>query len=143
MANSCRSRSAATRLLLGCIWLAAGAALAARPVSAQGRTASPGPLLLSGRVVRVKGADTVPLPGLRIVAHRVDARRQGPLDSLRSDAGGRFSFRVARPDTGAMYVVSTLYAGIGYFSAHYSAGLKAGSDSILLPVFDTSSAGSP
>jgi hypothetical protein len=103
----------------------------------------PGPLVLSGRVVRVKGADTVPLPGLRIVAHRVDARRQGPVDSLLSDARGRFTFRMPRPDTGAMYVVSTLYAGIGYFSAPYVTGQRAGADSILLPVFDTSSTGSP
>ena len=102
-----------------------------------------GPLTLSGRVVRVRGADTVPLPGLRIVAHRVGTDRQGPVDSLRSDPLGRFSFRVARPDTGAMYVVSTLYAGIGYFSAPYSAAARAGSDSILLSVFDTSSTGSP
>ena len=141
MASSCRSRSAAARALPGLIGLVAGAAFAAPPVSAQ--AVSPGPLLLSGRVVRVKGADTVPLPGLRIVAHRVDARRQGPVDSMRSDAGGRFRFRMARPDTGAMYVVSTLYAGIGYFSAPYAPGQRAGSDSILLPVFDTSSTGSP
>lgn len=145
MASSCRSGAAAARALLWFVWLAAGAAFAACPASAQGtgRTASTGPLFLSGRVVRVKGADTVPLPGLRIVAHRVGTDHQGPLDSLRSDAVGRFSFTVARPDTGAMYVVSTLYAGIGYFSAPYSAGTRAGSDSILLPVFDTSSTGSP
>ena len=145
MASSCRSGAAAARALLGLVWLAAGAAFAARPAPAQGagRLAGAEPLLLSGRVVRVRGADSVPLPGIRIVAHRVGTDHQGPVDSLKSDAGGRFSFTVARPDTGAMYVVSTLYAGIGYFSAPYSPGARAGADSILLAVFDTSSTGSP
>jgi len=136
--------------------LAAAAALVARPACAQAlpparpgapnphaAAAATGPLTLAGRVLRVRGADSVPLPGIRVVAHRVGTDRQGPLDSIRSDARGRFSFRVARPDTGVMYVVSTLYAGIGYFSAPYASGARAGSDSILLPVFDTSSAGAP
>ncbi len=129
--------------------LAVAAALGARPALAQGPAeglrpaAGRGPLVLAGRVVRVRGADTVPLPGIRIVAHRVGTDHQGPLDSMRSDARGRFSFRVARPDTGSMYVVSTLFAGIGYFSEPYASGARAGSDSILLPVFDTTSAGAP
>jgi hypothetical protein len=149
LASSCRRLAAAARAPLWFVWLAAAAAVAARPAPAQGpggavrRTVATGPLVLAGRVVRVKGADSLPLPGIRIVAHRVGTSRQGPVDSLRSDARGRFSFRLARPDTGAMYVVSTLYAGIGYFSAPYSSGARAGSDSILLPVFDTSSAGAP
>jgi hypothetical protein len=129
--------------------LAAAAGLPVRPACAQAPPRPPqpapanGPLVLAGRVVRVRGADTVPLPGLRIVAHRVGTDRQGPLDSLRSDARGRFSFRVARPDSGAMYVVSTLYAGIGYFSAPYASTQRAGADSIVLPVYDTTTAGAP
>ena len=150
MASSCPRLAAAARAPFVVLGLAA-AALAARPALAQapagGRGARPAapapPLVLAGRVVRVRGADSMPLPGLRIIAHRVGTDRQGPVDSLRSDARGRFSFRLARPDTGAMYVVSTLYAGIGYFSAPFATGSPAGSDSIVLPVFDTSSTGAP
>jgi len=143
--------------------LAAGSARAQRPAAAAparrpavaARAASPrlaqvprqppatAPLVLAGRVVRVRGLDSVPLAGVRVVEHRVGTDRQGPLDSLASDARGRFSFRVARPDTAAMYVVSTRYAGIGYFSTPFAPGARAGADSIVLPVFDTSSAGAP
>ena len=140
--------------------LAAGSARAQRPGAAARRPAAsaspragaprltaqpaPGaPLVLAGRVVRVRGLDSVPLVGARVVAHRVGTDRAGPLDSLASDARGRFSFRVAHPDTAAMYVVSTRYAGIGYFSTPFAPGARAGADSIVLPVFDTSSAGAP
>ena len=130
MASSCRSGPLAAALLL-----AAGAA----PLGAQGT----GPLVLAGRAVRVAGHDTTALAGAMIVAHRIGAREQGPVDSLRSDAAGRFRFRVARPDTGGMYVVSTLYAGIGYFSEPVPARERAGADTLRLAVYDTSSSGAP
>ena len=70
-------------------------------------------------------------------------REQGPLDSLHADARGAFRFRIARPDTGSMYVVSTRYAGIGYFSEPYSVKDHAGADTIRLAVYDTATAGAP
>lgn len=131
MASSCHKLPAALALAL-----AAGAA----PVLAQ----SPGaPLVLSGRAVRVRGADTTALAGAMVVAHRIGVREQGPLDSLRADARGAFRFRIARPDTGSMYVVSTRYAGIGYFSDPFSPKDRAGADTIRLAVYDTAAAGSP
>ena len=136
MASSCRSAAAAGRR-------AALVALAAAALAPPARAQVPGPLVLAGRAVRVRGTDTTALAGQRIVAHRVAASREGPMDSLPSGAGGRFSFRVARPDSAAMYVVSTLYDGIGYFSAPFSSQSRAGSDSIVLAVYDTSSAGAP
>jgi hypothetical protein len=122
--------------------LAAALALAAAaaPSLAQGPAA---PLVLNGRVVRVRGADTTALVGAVVVAHRIGLREQGPLDSLRAGARGAFRFGIARPDTGAMYVVSTRYAGIGYFSQPFSSQDRAGSDSIRLAVYDTASAGAP
>ena len=157
MASSCRRSARAARAPLAALLFAAVAAacLAARPARAQVLpparpgvpnphvAAAKGPLVLAGRVVRVRGADSVPLAGVFVVAHRVGTEQQGPIDSLRSDARGRFSFRIARPDTGSMYVVSTLYAGIGYFSAPFASGVRVGADSIVLPVFDTTSAGAP
>ncbi len=118
--------------------MAAGAA----PLAAQGPSPQ-APLVLSGHAVRVSGRDTTALAGAVVVAHRIGLREQGPLDSLRADARGAFRFRIARPDTAAMYVVSTRYAGIGYFSDPFSPKDRAGADTIRLAVFDTASAGAP
>lgn len=89
-----------------------------------------------------RGADSVPLAGTWVVAHAVGAERQGPLDSARSDAAGRFRFRVARPESATVYLVSARYAGVGYFSAPFDGGqARGGADSISLVVYDTTSRG--
>lgn len=119
--------------------LAAALVLYAFAVAAQ----TPAPLVLAGRVVRVRGADTSAVAGTVVVAHRVGARRQGPIDSVRSDRAGGFHFRVAAPDSETAYVVSTRHQGIGYFSEPFSALRRSGADSIALAVFDTSSTGPP
>jgi hypothetical protein len=125
-------------LLAAALVVAAGAA--SPPLCAQGPQA---PLVLSGRAVRVRGRDTTALSGAVVVAHRIGLREQGPLDSLKADARGAFRFRIARPDTGVMYVVSTRYAGIGYFSEPFSVRDHAGADTIRLAVYDTAATGSP
>jgi hypothetical protein len=109
-------------------------------LSAQSR---PQPLTLAGRLVLVRGADTVPVPDAWVVAHRVGPERQGALDSLRSDARGRFRFTVPRPESLTVYLVSSRYAGIGYFSEPFDARTRAGADSLTLAVFDTASGGAP
>jgi len=78
-----------------------------------------------------------------VTAHRVSARLQGAFDSARTDAQGRFRFRVARPESATVYVLSTEYAGIGYFSEPFTGEARTGADSIALVVFDTASAGAP
>jgi hypothetical protein len=102
-----------------------------------------GPLVLAGHAVVVRAARTTPLAGAYVVAHRVGPQEQGPIDSMRSGADGGFRFRVAAPDTGAVYVVSTRYDGIGYFSAPISPQDRAGADTIRLAVYDTSTGGAP
>jgi hypothetical protein len=131
LASSCRSGAAALAV--------AAAALLAPVARAQGT----GPLVLAGHVVLVKGADTTGLVGQRVVAHRVATAVQGPIDSLVSGAGGAFRFPVAHPDTAAMYVVSTLYGGIGYFSAPVSTQDSAASRAMVLAVYDTTTTGAP
>jgi hypothetical protein len=118
---------------------ALAACTGAAPLGAQG----PGPLVLAGRAVVVRGTDTSALAGVFVVAHRVGARQQGPVDSMRSDPAGRFRFRVAQPDSGAVYVLSARYAGIGYFSTPVSTKERAAAQAVRLAVYDTSSAGSP
>jgi hypothetical protein len=73
----------------------------------------------------------------------VSLARQGPIDSTRSDAAGRFRFRVAEPESAAMYVVSTRHQGIGYFAEPVGWDMGERAAPAVLAVSDTSSAGPP
>ena len=101
------------------------------------------PLVLAGRVVRVTGRDSLPVAGAFVVGHHVGTQRQGPVDSVRTDAAGRFRIVVARPDTAGLYVISTRYQGIGYFATPVEPGDPAGAGTMVLAVYDTSSSGPP
>ena len=61
------------------------------------------------------GRDTVAVAGARVVLHRVATPASGPIDSVLSDARGRFAFRVA-PDTDVVYLVSARWSAIDYFA---------------------------
>jgi hypothetical protein len=99
------------------------------------------PLVLGGRVVRVAGKDSVPVAGQLVVAHHVTPDVQGAVDSVRSDATGRFRIVVARPDTGGVYMVSAKYRGIGYFGVPVADSERVAAGRLTLAVFDTSSSG--
>jgi hypothetical protein len=92
----------------------------------------------SGRVLRLVAGDSVPVPGGRLILHRIGRTRQGPVDSTISDAAGRFRFRVAA-DTTEVYLVSTNYAGIEYFSPPVTNSQGMGDSAVMLIVSDTSS----
>lgn len=64
-----------------------------------------------------------------------------PIDSTRTDASGRYRLRVARSDSSALYVVSSWYAGIAYFSEPVVPGQQTAAQLGALYVYDTSSAG--
>lgn len=104
--------------------------------------ARPAPVVLAGRLLRVHDADTTVLGRQMVVAHRVSDRGQGPIDSMRTDAAGRFRFTIVRPESGAVYVVSSRWQGIGYFSDPVAASAAANGP-LVLAVFDTSVAGPP
>jgi hypothetical protein len=72
-------------------------------------------VIVRGRVL-LGGRDTVPLAGAWAVLHSVRRDSGGPLDSARTDRGGRYRIRVARVDTGAVHVVSAWYDSLAYFS---------------------------
>ena len=95
--------------------------------------------LAEGRVLRpVSGGEATPVSGQWVVLHRVGADRAGPLDSVRSDAGGRFRFRFqssGSPD--ALYFVSAMYGGIAYFSPPLRSASVSGGDADII-VHDTS-----
>ena len=101
-----------------------------------------GPFVLAGRALRVTlGGDSVPLAGAFVVGHHVGAEGQGPVDSVRTDAAGRFRIGVARPDTGGLYVVSSRYRDIGYFGEPVAPQDREHAAALTLVVYDTSSAG--
>jgi hypothetical protein len=97
---------------------------------------------VEGRVQRPGASSTkapVPVAGLQVVLHRVGSDRAGPLDSIRSDASGRFRFRYSlsgQPE--ALYFVSATYRGIAYFSSPLRSAVVRGGDADLV-VYDTTS----
>jgi hypothetical protein len=76
--------------------------------------------------------------GIRVVLHRIGQARQGPLDSTRSDRGGRFEFSY-RADTAAFYLASARYSGIEYFSAPLPTNPARADTAFRIVVYDTSS----
>ena len=70
---------------------------------------------VSGRVLR-GGRDTVPLANAWVVLHRVTREEGGPIDSVRSDAHGRYRMLLRAPDSAGAYVVSAWFDSLAYFS---------------------------
>ncbi|HEV7837886.1 MAG TPA: hypothetical protein VGO75_07455, partial [Gemmatimonadaceae bacterium] len=54
------------------------------------------PQQVSGRIVRPGSRELDPISGAWVVLHRVGPDRAGPLDSVQSDARGRYSFNYVR-----------------------------------------------
>ena len=105
-------------------------------VPAQGK---PTPTTIAaGRVVLPRDADTLPVPGARVVLHRIGRDRQGPLDSTSADASGRFRFRF-RADTGAIYLLSARWGSVEYFSPPVHTNPARPDTAMRLVVYDTSS----
>jgi len=96
--------------------------------------------VVTGRVVH-GGPNGRPLARAWVVLHRVTmGGAGGPIDSSRTDGRGDFTFSVSRPDTSAIYVVSSWYDGIAYFSEPVTVSRPRTSLRPLL-VYDTTSTG--
>ncbi len=93
---------------------------------------------LAGTVVRPLAGDTLPVAGTRVQLHRVSAVAQGVIDSGRTDARGRWRFRV-RPETGASYLVSARHAGIEFFTPPLTLDPARPDTAVRIVVADTSS----
>ena len=80
-----------------------------------------------------------PVSGAWVVLHRVGPDRAGPLDSVRSDSRGRYSFSYFRTGSeDAIYFVSASHDGIAYFTPPLAEGKVSGDDGDIA-VFDTTS----
>lgn len=110
----------------------AAALLALTPVAAGAQS------LVAGRVMRISGTDTVPVPRLPVVLHRVGQRAQGPIDTVVAGPAGRFSFRFAG-DTSSAYLLSARYGGIEYFSQPVATNPSRPDTAVIVIVADTSS----
>ena len=97
-----------------------------------------------GRVLRAGPKDAKPFAGAWVTLHRVATDHAGPLDSVRTDATGRYTFRyVTTPaDSTAIYFVSSTYAGIAHFTTKLQGRIVTG-DAAELMLFDTTSAPVP
>jgi hypothetical protein len=81
-----------------------------------------------------------PVPGIVVTIHRVAPDSSGAVDSVRTDANGRYRFAYRRwgnPD--AIYFVAAVYRGIAYFSSPIRAAIVRGDDAEIV-VFDTTTA---
>ena len=92
----------------------------------------------AGTVVRVAGRDTLPVAGAPIQLHRVSTARQGVIDSGRTDARGRWRFRV-RQEEGAAYLVSARHAGIEFFTPPLATDRTRPDTGVRIVVADTTS----
>ena len=94
-----------------------------------------------GRVMLASASGERAVAGAMVTLHRIGTT-SGPVDSTRTDAAGRYAFRVGQPDTVAMYLATSRYSGIAYFAPPVRV-----SDSLEVPgeihVFDTTSVGAP
>ncbi len=113
--------------------LSALSALCPAPLHAQSA-------LVAGRVVRVTGQDTIGMAGAQVMLHQVGRSRQGPVDSTITGRRGEFRFRF-KPDTSAVYLLSSAHAGIEYFSTPVHTVPARPDTGLVLVVSDTSSTG--
>ncbi len=94
-----------------------------------------GVITAEGRIVRVAGADTLPVARADVTLHRISRSMQGAVDSAQTGPDGLFRFR-RTADTTAVYLVSARYAGIEYFGTPLR---PPGRSDLVLLVSDTSS----
>jgi hypothetical protein len=122
------------------VWLAL---VAVAPLRAQDGTPAPAsapPSIVEGRVVRPVITGETPVPGIVVTIHRVGADSSGAIDSVRTDALGRYRFSYRRwGNSDAIYFVAAVYRGIAYFSSPMRAAVVRGDEAEIV-VFDTTSA---
>ena len=96
---------------------------------------------VDGKVVRGTRAGPIPVANQWVVLHRLvaDRSRSGPIDSMRTDAKGRYSFRYAgTPDSATIFIATTSHGGIVYPSSPFRSARVSGDEATLM-VFDTTS----
>jgi hypothetical protein len=78
-----------------------------------------------------------------VVLHQIRRDSGGPVDSTRTDPAGRYRLTIPRADTSALYLVSTLYQGVAYFSRELRVQGRGRTEAEPLVVYDTTVGGPP
>jgi len=98
-----------------------------------------GPQHVAGQVVRPGKDKMLAVPGVWVTLHRVGTDHAAPLDSMRADNTGHYSFDFRRTgEPGAIYFVSASYGGVAYFTPPLQHSNVVG-DNAEVAVFDTTS----
>ena len=98
---------------------------------------------VTGRVVLPNKENPVPVAGKWVVLHRIGHDSAGPLDSMRTDARGTYTFRYPRAEEdSALFLVSAMHGGVAYFTPTLRPGHVQGEAAEIM-VFDTTSAQLP
>lgn len=97
---------------------------------------------VSGRVLSGSSDSLRPVAGQLVVLHRIAADSSGPVDSVRTSATGTYRFRYRLLSPRAMYIVSSRYAGIAYFTTPLREANVTSPDADI-SVYDTTSATFP
>jgi hypothetical protein len=84
----------------------------------------------------------VTVPRAWVTLHRVGPDSSGPVDSVRTDANGRYSMRYKPAGGEAVYFASSVFGGVAYFTAPLPPRDAVGDDGEIT-VFDTTSAPVP
>jgi hypothetical protein len=140
----CASEGVVAAGLLACLVLAPSAASGQHePVRGDPIIAAPSTVVehsVSGRLTVDAAGVPRPVGGTWVILHRVGPDHAGPVDSLRTDALGRFSFRYPRaPEDEAIFFLSGSHGGVAYFSGSIrDRDVTGGAADIV--AFDTSSA---
>jgi 5-hydroxyisourate hydrolase-like protein (transthyretin family) len=120
---------------------AALAALLLIAAAAPGAGAQAAPMtrrMATGQVVIAKGPSKAPAAGVWVTLHRIGRDSAGAVDSVRTDAGGRFGIPyLSNGDTSTVFIAAAQYANIAYFSD------PVGKGPANVVVYDTASAGVP
>ncbi|MES2178749.1 MAG: hypothetical protein V4550_12890 [Gemmatimonadota bacterium] len=129
MASSIRRRLA---LALG-IATASSVAFPSLPAQSQGFVQA----TVKGTVETPGKSKLDPVPGIMVTLHRVAEDSSGPVDSVRTDAAGRYAFRYQkRQGDEGVFFAAAVYRGIAYFSAPLRQLTASGDDGVIT-VFDT------
>ena len=97
---------------------------------------------VSGRVMRGSGGSAQPVDGQVVVLHRVSTDSSGPVDSVRTTSTGAYRFRYTLDSPRSMFIVSTRYSGVAYFTTPLREREVSGPDADVA-VFDTTSTAFP
>ena len=123
--------------------IAAPRAAGAQGAEERGADVVPETRRVAGRVTHPAGDSIAPAADSWVTIHRVGPDSAGPIDSVRTDAAGRYAFRYRTwGSERAVYFVSVSYRGIAYFSQPLQKAVVEGDDAEIT-VFDTTSARVP